>query len=56
MNRLSSLRFLGIGGSAVLGGLIIALALDVLIIDGKSLGDLVTKRSLVIDTTNVLES
>jgi hypothetical protein len=56
MNRLSSLRLLGIGGSAVLGGLIIALALNVLIIDGEGLGDLVTERSLVVDTTNMLES
>jgi hypothetical protein len=55
MKRLSSLSFLDISWSAVLGRFVITLALDVLVVDIECLGDLVAESGLVVDTFVLLE-
>lgn len=55
MKRLSSLSFLDISWSAVLGWFVITLALDVLVVDIECLGDLVAESGLVVDTIVLLE-
>jgi hypothetical protein len=56
MKHLSGLSLLDVSWSAILGWLVIALALDVLIVDVEGFRDLVAEGRLVVDAMSVLES